>query len=76
MKCRIVCMGVHFEVTGKPVRCENANKPECPMQSREWMKLAEEPCCRSIVIPAQYLTEAKQDVKKAARRYIEECMSE
>jgi len=39
-------------------------------------KLAEEPCCHAIFIPARYLSLVDGDRKKAAEAYIKECLPE
>lgn len=56
--------------------CPVQNTDKCPLYLRKFKQLVKEPCCYAIFIPNRFLTEANGDSKKAARNYVEECLSD
>lgn len=72
-----ICSTSYHILGEAPKRCELAFSEECPLMQRKWEDLGKEPCCYAICIPCKYLTEAKQDRRKAAKKYVEDiCSSE
>lgn len=74
MAIRVMCHRSYPEDGHRQV-C-NVPFAECPLQHKDYQKVIEEPCCYGLWIPAKYLTEAKGDKQKAARKYIEWVLSE
>lgn len=68
-----VCRGLIVRTAKDVVRCEFIGKPECPMYTKEYRKLGEEPCCYALLIPARFLSQNRTR-QLAARKYVEKCL--
>lgn len=65
---QLMCMR-HYQIGNVRYECE---LKDCPLTSRNFKKLKEEPCCLAIFVPAAFLTEAKGNRAQAARKYVDE----
>ena len=68
-----ICRGIISRVTNDTTMCEKRGKDSCPLMKKQYKKLAEDPCCYALLIPARFISQNNTS-QLAARKYVEECL--